>query len=53
MATLEESLLTEEIAFKLERELVKHILAGTGVNPKYITIRQLQIANSGVESYLL
>ena len=51
MKLLEESLLTGEIAFKLERELVKHILAGTNVNPR--SIYQLQIAISGVECSFL
>ena len=48
MKLLEESLLTGEIAFKLERELVKD---STNVNPR--SIYQLQIAISGVECSFL
>ena len=50
---LEDSLLIGEVAASLERELVKHILKGTGVAAEQLTINQIDYVLGGMSSRLL
>ena len=50
---LEDSLLIGEVAASLERELVKHILKGTRVAAKQLTINQIDYALGGMSSRIL
>ena len=50
---LEDCLLIGEVAASLEKELVKHILKGTGVAAEHLTINQIDYALGGMSSRIL